>query len=83
MYIRFEIWKYNGFFAGVPGKIYIGVINNTVQGLKISRDHKDRLRQGVDAMMKEKIEPMVYLPQYDVIFHAIEGDLHVIGKPLR
>ena len=32
-------------------------------------------------MMKEKIEPMVYLPQYDVIFHAIEGDLHVIGKP--
>ena len=56
------------------------MINNTVKGIKISRDHKDRLRQGVDAMMKEKIEPMVYLHQYDVIFYAIEGDLHVIGK---
>ena len=56
------------------------MINNTVKGIKISRDHKDRLRQGVDAMMKEKIEPMVYLHQYDVIFHAIEGDLHVIRK---
>ena len=74
------MYKIGVFFVGLDGKIYIGVINNTVKGIKISRDHKDRLRQGVDAMMKEKIEPMVYLNQYDVIFHAIEGDLHVIGK---
>ena len=72
----------NLYFAGVLGKIYIGVINNTVQGIRISRDDKDRLRQGVDETMKGKIEPMVHFDQYDIIFHAIEGGLYVMGKPL-
>ena len=60
----------------------MGVINNKVQGIKISRDQKDRLRQGVDVLMKGKIEPMVQPDQYDIVFHTIEGDLYVTGKAL-
>ena len=68
------------YITGTVGRIYTGIINNKVQGVRITRDQKDQLRQGVDVMMKEKLEPMVHYNQYEIDFHMLEDGLCVVGK---
>jgi len=59
-----------------------------VFGLELSRDEKDQFRLGVDHMMVDSIEPVLFHSQYDFkaypVMDSATGDcmkdLYVIGK---
>ena len=75
--------------AGYGGTIYCGIgKDRQVFGLPLTRDDKDQFRLGIDRMMMDTIEPVIFHSQFHV--HAIPvldpntgdeiPDLFVIGN---
>ncbi len=54
-----------------------------MQGIRMNRDEKDSLRQGVDNAMRHSIQPAVQSFQYDINFYELEQNLFVVGKHWR
>ncbi len=59
--------------SGIEGRIYGGIVNGRVFGLRLDRDQSDRLRLGIDRVMRVNIEPKLFQHQYDIRFFPVEG----------
>ncbi|KAL5012262.1 hypothetical protein ScPMuIL_010813 [Solemya velum] len=62
--------------TGKGGVLYFGIEkeNGVVRGMKLSRDDRDELRQGVDRMMSVKITPPLFHSQFCVSYVPVFGE---------